>query len=105
MESTSIDFDLDLSTPMALDGPKNKTSMEINENQLCEFDCATATTALATNDINEEVVVPIEKPHDATLKNAIKWKIELETMRDGMYLLSVKNAILLDSLTMAGADM
>jgi len=105
MENTSIDFDLDLGTPMALARPKEKTCMDINENPRLEFDCATTTTAaVATNDMGEEVVFPIDKPHDATVKKALKWKIELETMRDDMYMLSVKNAILLDSLTMAGAD-
>ena len=40
--------------------------------------------------------------HDVVVNEAKKWISELETMRDEMYLLSVKNAVLLDSLAMAG---
>ena len=39
---------------------------------------------------------------DVVVVEAKKWIAELETMRDEMYLLSVKNAVLLDSLAMAG---
>jgi hypothetical protein len=42
-------------------------------------------------------------PHEALLKEATKWVRELEAVRDDLYMLSVKNAILLDSLAMAGA--
>jgi hypothetical protein len=42
-------------------------------------------------------------PHEALLKEATKWVRELEAVRDDLYMLSVRNAILLDSLAMAGA--
>jgi hypothetical protein len=42
-------------------------------------------------------------PHEALLKEAVQWVQELETVRDDLYMLSVRNAILLDSLAMAGA--
>lgn len=46
--------------------------------------------------------VPSNTNHDIVVDEAKKWMSELETMRDEMYLLSVKNAVLLDSLAMAG---
>jgi hypothetical protein len=42
-------------------------------------------------------------PHEALLKEAITWVRELEAVRDDLHMISVKNAILLDSLAMAGA--
>jgi hypothetical protein len=42
--------------------------------------------------------------HEATLKRAFKWQKDLEAIRDDIYLLQVQNAVLLDSLCMAGAD-
>jgi hypothetical protein len=42
-------------------------------------------------------------PHEALLKDAVQWVRELETVRDDLHILSVRNAILLDSLAMAGA--
>ena len=42
--------------------------------------------------------------HEELLKEAMQWIRELETVRDGLYMLSVRNAILLDSLAMAGAS-
>jgi hypothetical protein len=39
---------------------------------------------------------------DAIMKEATKWILELEIMRDDIYLLAVKNAMLLDSIAMAG---
>jgi hypothetical protein len=37
------------------------------------------------------------------LKEATTWVRELEAVRDDLHMISVKNAILLDSLAMAGA--
>jgi hypothetical protein len=42
-------------------------------------------------------------PYEALLKEATKWVRDLEAVRDDLHMLSVKNAILLDSLAMAGA--
>ena len=42
-------------------------------------------------------------PHETLLKEAVQWIRELETIRDHLHMLSVRNAILLDSLAMAGA--
>ena len=39
---------------------------------------------------------------DAIMNEAKKWILELEMMRDEIHLLAVKNAMLLDSLAMAG---
>jgi len=38
-------------------------------------------------------------PHEALLKQAVQW-----ISRDDLYMMSVRNAILLDSLAMAGAS-
>jgi hypothetical protein len=38
------------------------------------------------------------------MNEATKWRTDLEMMRDEMHILSVKNAILLDSMAMAGCD-
>jgi hypothetical protein len=42
-------------------------------------------------------------PYEALLKEATTWVRELESVRDDLHMISVKNAILLDSLAMAGA--
>jgi hypothetical protein len=39
------------------------------------------------------------------LEQAEKWKTGVEKVRDDLMILRMKNAILLDSLTMAGADL
>ena len=39
---------------------------------------------------------------DAIMNEAKQWILELEIMRDEIHLLAVKNAMLLDSLAMAG---
>lgn len=41
--------------------------------------------------------------HEALLKQASTWVRELEAVRDDLRIMSVRNAILLDSLAMAGA--
>jgi len=41
--------------------------------------------------------------HEATVKEAHQWMVDLETLRDEMHVLFVKNAILMDSMVMAGA--
>ena len=42
-------------------------------------------------------------PYEALLKEATMWVRELESVRDDLHMISVRNAILLDSLAMAGA--
>lgn len=42
-------------------------------------------------------------PHEVLLQEVVQWVRELETVRDDLHMLSVRNAILLDSLAMAGA--
>jgi hypothetical protein len=53
-----------------------------------------ATTNAVWNRANQEDV----------MNEATKWRTDLEMMRDEMHILSVKNAILLDSMAMAGCD-
>jgi hypothetical protein len=50
---------------------------------------------------NEEL---LQGQYDAILVQASKWKSQMEGVRDELLLLQIKNAILLDDLTMAGAD-
>lgn len=42
---------------------------------------------------------------DALLDQASKWKSQMEGLRDELLILQLKNAILLDNLTMAAVDM
>jgi hypothetical protein len=53
--------------------------------------------------VNDDAMTQPHAPHEALLKEAVQWVRELETVRDDLYMLSVRNAILLDSLAMAGA--
>jgi hypothetical protein len=53
--------------------------------------------------VNDDAMTQPHAPHEALLKEAVQWVQELETVRDDLYMLSVRNAILLDSLAMAGA--
>ena len=47
---------------------------------------------------------PTVEQYQGILNEATKWQAQLEVTRDDMYLLQIKNAVLLDNLTMAGAD-
>ena len=54
--------------------------------------------------VSDETAVTDEQGREAIMGHAIRWLQEVETIRDDMTMMSVQNAILLDSLTMAGAD-
>jgi hypothetical protein len=43
-------------------------------------------------------------PYESILRDAAKWKRQLESARDEIYFLQVQNAMHLDYLTMAGAE-
>lgn len=55
-----------------------------------------------TNNNNNNTSTAIHDHYDALLDQASKWKSQVEATRDDLYLLQVKNAILLDELTMVG---
>jgi hypothetical protein len=46
----------------------------------------------------------LQGQYDSILEQGSKWKSQMEGVRDELLLLQIKNAILLDDLTMAGAD-
>lgn len=46
---------------------------------------------------------PAPLAQEALLKESMQWIRELETVRDDLHMLSVRNAVLLDSLSIAGA--
>ncbi len=52
----------------------------------------------ATNCID----IPSNTNHNVIMEEAKTWISEIETIRDEVHLLSVRNAVLLDSLAMAG---
>jgi len=87
-------------------------------NQLSKTDDrqpATNATKTATGDSNRRSKKKSESnefsqeettigPYDSLVKQAGKWTYEMEAVRDDIYNLQVNNAILLDYLTMAGAE-
>jgi len=104
----SIDFDLDLGSPLVSDQQHRlhgKTSMNIRRRDIDEV--AAAISPASINDISDGTLhfaLDEAKPHATLMRDASKWILDLETLRDEMHIVSVKNAILLDSLAMAGAD-
>ena len=57
-----------------------------------------------SNDSSHQDETTTIGPYDSLLKEAGKWTHEMEAVRDDIYNLQVNNAILLDYLTMAGAE-
>ena len=60
-------------------------------------DANSTTTDDNDNDVNTD-------PYESILQDAAKWTRELESVCDETYFYQVQNAILLDQLTMAGAE-
>jgi len=101
--STSLQLTMD-TTP-----PHTKPSIELNMSLLsgspvppARTHTAEETTAAVLLQQQDPMTQP-HGPHEALLKEAVQWVRELETIRDDLHTLSVRNAILLDSLAMAGA--
>lgn len=94
--SNVIDFELDLRSPT----PSSQSQLRRKPQNL-KNDCrasATKTTVDSTNDVQH--ALDDARPHATVVKDASRWKIEMESMRDEMYMVSVKNAILLDRYAM-----
>ena len=91
----SIDFELDLrsSIPSVQSRLRRKTHNTTND-----YRGSTTTPVASTNDV--QYALDDARPHATIVKDAFKWKIEMESMRDEMYMVSVKNAILLDRYAM-----
>lgn len=74
----------------------------------------TPTTLLAAKENEEDdqdgdvldidIVCAAADPYESILEHAAVWTRQLESVRDTTYFYQVQNAILLDHLTMAGAD-
>jgi hypothetical protein len=61
------------------------------------------SSTTSSTPLGDDAMTQPHAPHEVLLKEAVQWVRELETVRDDLYMLSVRNAILLDSLAMAGA--
>lgn len=95
--------------------PRTKPSIELNMSLLSgspvppaknyppRASTASAKPVVSGGDEQCDPSTQPHAPHEVLLREAVQWVRELETVRDDLYMLSVRNAILLDSLAMAGA--
>jgi hypothetical protein len=94
---------MDTTTPDHSEKPSIDVSMSLLSGSPVPPSNKTFAPSSGTPIVNDDAMTQPHAPHEALLKEAVQWVQELETVRDDLYMLSVRNAILLDSLAMAGA--
>lgn len=98
---------------MGTNAPSSRPSLELNMS-LFGGSPAPPSKKTRTNEqsaaegavvMEREPMTPQPAPlaQEALLKESMQWIRELETVRDDLHMLSVRNAVLLDSLSIAGA--
>mmetsp|Transcript_1779 Transcript_1779/g.2758 ORF Transcript_1779/g.2758 Transcript_1779/m.2758 type:complete len:116 (-) Transcript_1779:176-523(-) len=98
-EESFLDIDMSLGSPIKEPVAKNKNAKKKNKVSTSSSTGVSTTTT----SMKGSTPAPWTRANQEDVMNeANKWITDLEMMRDEMHILSVKNAVLLDSMAMAG---